>query len=74
MKKKDIKSGIIIMSAVAMLSGCASQYSIVGVERTRMLVDSRYDGRVSAETEAFFSFFKQKGDSVTRPVVGRAAC
>ena len=74
MKKKDIKSGIIIMSAVAMLSGCASQYSIVGVERTRMLVDSRYDGRVSAETEAFLAPYKQKVDSVTRPVVGRAAC
>lgn len=62
------------MSAVAMLSGCASQYSIVGVERTRMLVDSRYDGRVSGETEAFLAPYKQKVDSVTRPVVGRAAC
>lgn len=74
MKKKDIKSGIIIMSAVAMLSGCASQYGIVGVERTRMLVDSRYDGRVSEEAEAFLAPYKQKVDSVTRPVVGRAAC
>lgn len=55
------------------LAGCASHYEITGMERTRMLVDGRYDGRVSGETKVFMAPYQHKVDSVTRPVVGRAA-
>lgn len=65
---------IVTVSLVSLaLAGCASHYEITGMERTRMLVDGRYDGRVSDETKVFMAPYQHKVDSVTRPVVGRAA-
>lgn len=60
--------------AVGALASCASRgYVVTGVERTRILVDSRYDGRTDAETEAFMAPYRQRVDSVMSPVMGRSA-
>lgn len=57
---------------VVALTGCTRHYQVVSVERTRTLIDSRYDARVSEATVAYLAPYKQKVDSLMAPVVGRA--
>lgn len=62
------------VAAVAfVLTGCASHYQVAQVNRSRILVDSRYDKYKDAEAEAFIAPFRAKVDSVMSPVVGRTA-
>lgn len=52
-------------------AGCAShEYA---VERTRILVDSRYDSRPDSTAAAFMQPYKARVDSMMNPVVGYAA-
>lgn len=56
------------------LVSCAPRgYAVTSVERSRILVDSRYDGRSDAETEAFMAPYRHRVDSVMSPVMGRSA-
>ena len=58
------------LSALLMATGCASHYELSGIQRTRVLVDKRYDAAPSAEAVKFMEPFKHKVDSVMGPVVG----
>ena len=49
-KKTVYLSGL---TAVLALTGCASHYELVGIQRTRVLVDSRYDATPDAEAAKF---------------------
>lgn len=62
-----------VMALAAVLYGCSPHYHIVGVERTRLLVDSRYDGHIPEQADDFISPYKGRVDSIMSPVVGRAA-
>ena len=53
---------------------CTSHYRLAGIERTRIVIDSRYDRTPDAQAAAFLAPYKQQVDSVMGPVVGRAAC
>ena len=66
-KKTVYLSGL---TAVLALTGCASHYEFAGIQRTRVLVDSRYDATPDAEAAKFMEPFKHKVDSVMGPVVG----
>lgn len=44
---------------------------VAGVERTRLLVDSRYDVAPDSATEAFMRHYASVVDSIMSPVVGR---
>ena len=66
-KKTVYLSGL---TAVLALTGCASHYELAGIQRTRVLVDSRYDATPDAEAAKFMEPFKHKVDSVMGPVVG----
>lgn len=61
------------LAAVAFFAGCSSRYNLVGVERTRLLVDSRYDGQVPEQANDFIAPYRHTVDSLMSPVVGRAA-
>ncbi len=63
----------IIPMAALLLSGCASHYRVAEVERSRILVDSRYDTAPDAEAVAFVAPYKAHVDSLMNPVVGRTA-
>ena len=52
---------------------CRSHYQLSGVQRTRMLVDKRYDQQPDQQAAAYILPFKQHVDSVMNPVVGRTA-
>ena len=62
-----------LLSALVVLSACSSHYAVTRVERTRIVVDSRYDRQPDAQAQAFIAPFKQQVDSVMGPVVGTAA-
>ena len=71
MKKKFLYFLPIV--AVAMSVSCTKHYQLEGVQRTRILIDSRYDKAPSAEATAFLAPFKHTVDSMMGPVVGKAA-
>lgn len=62
-----------VLALSAVLSGCSSHYHLTGVERTRLLVDSRYDSRIPGMADDFISPYKNRVDSIMSPVVGKAA-
>lgn len=58
------------LSVLLTAGGCASHYELAGIQRTRVLVDSRYDAAPDAEAAKFMEPFRHKVDSVMGPVVG----
>ncbi|MBQ8711453.1 MAG: 5'-nucleotidase C-terminal domain-containing protein [Prevotella sp.] len=62
------------VSVCAMMVSCAPKhYQLAGVERTRIIVDSRYDQNPDAEAVKFLQPYKHVNDSVMGPVVGVVA-
>lgn len=67
---------VFIIGASALLlaaSSCSTHYHLTSVERSRILIDSRFDAASFSEAEAFMAPFKRQVDSVMNPVVGHAA-
>ena len=69
------KNTFLMTAAVLMLcTGCTShRYQLKSVERTRILIDSRFDQHPNAEAEALLQPYRHDVDSMMSPVVGRAA-
>lgn len=54
-----------------LLSSCVTSYKIVGVERTRILIDDRYDAvEVDSSIVDFLKPYRKVVDSVMTPIVG----
>ena len=68
----DRKLVIIIMIVVG-LTACRTHYQVASVERTRILVDSRYDAHPDAEATQFLQHYTHIVDSIMGPKVGRSA-
>lgn len=64
---------ILLLLSVLLLGACRSTWHVAGVSRTRLLIDSRYDGTPDAGATAFLSPYRQRVDSIMRPVVGSVA-
>ena len=56
-----------------MLPACTSHYQLTGVQRTSIVVDSRYDANPDAAGTAFLNPYKHQVDSIMGPVVGTVA-
>ena len=56
-----------------MLASCKSHYQVTSVERSRIVVDSRYDVQPDAQAAEFLKPYKHVVDSIMGPVVGRSA-
>lgn len=54
-------------------ASCASHYQLASVDRTRILIDKRYDAQPDAEAAQFMKPFTARVDSLMSPVVGRTA-
>ena len=70
------KKSVIFVSLsllLASLSSCSSHYQLTNVERTRIVVDSRYDAQPDAKAVAFLAPYKHEVDSVLGPVMGVVA-
>ena len=60
--------------AALLMSSCAPKhYSLVGVERTRIIVDSRFDQNPDQAAVKFMEPYKRVNDSIMGPVVGQVA-
>ena len=71
MNHRLIFSGFI---AALLMSSCAPKhYSLVGVERTRIIIDSRYDQNPDQAAAKFLEPYKRVNDSIMGPVVGQVA-
>lgn len=70
-------------AGVALCAGCSTQHTgvsdtadarhLLGVTRTRILIDNRYDAQPDAQAAAFLRPYSQKVDSLMSPVVGQTA-
>jgi 2',3'-cyclic-nucleotide 2'-phosphodiesterase (5'-nucleotidase family) len=60
------------VAALAVTSCAPKHYQLTGVERTRIIVDSRYDQQPD-EAAAFIAPYKRVNDSIMGPVMGRVA-
>lgn len=56
-----------------MAVGCTTHYQIVSVERSRILVNNRFDNEPDVRGTTFLAPFKAKVDEVMSPVMGVAA-
>ncbi len=72
MNRRKVFLSILITAAT--LCGCGARYAVTGIERSRVLIDKRYDAANDAELQAFIAPYKQRVDSLVAPVVGRAGC
>jgi 2',3'-cyclic-nucleotide 2'-phosphodiesterase (5'-nucleotidase family) len=71
--KTKITFSVLLLSALLLGSSCQTHYEVASVLRSRILVDSRYDGQPDQKAAEFLKPFKQQVDSVMGPVVGRSS-
>lgn len=64
-----------VASAALLTASCAQhKYYVSDVQRSRIVIDSRYDANPDREAAAFVQPYKAKVDSMMSPVMGVAAC
>lgn len=64
---------LLLVPGLLLASSCASHYGLAGVERSRILIDARYDAQPDEEAARFIAPYRQAVDSMMGPVMGRAA-
>lgn len=67
------KTLLLLSFGAVLLTACGSHYTLTGIERSRILIDSRYDQQPDDKATTFMAPFKAEVDKVMSPVVGRAA-
>ena len=64
---------VLVLSALLLGSACQSHYEVASIQRSRILIDSRYDSQPDQKAAEFLKPYKHVVDSVMGPVVGRSA-
>ena len=59
--------------SMLLLASCKQHYEVASMQRSRILVDSRYDARPDQKAADFLKPYKHQVDSVMGPVVGQSA-
>ena len=62
-----------MVAAMLSLTACKSHYTLGSIERTRLLIDGRYDAHPDAAAAAFLAPYKHVVDSIMGPIVGEVA-
>ena len=71
MRKLRLYDGV--FTALLLVSCAPKHYQLMNVERTRIIVDSRYDQDPDEAVVKFMAPYKQVNDSVMRPIMGKVA-
>ena len=72
MRRKQVLS--LFFVSLLLASPCSAQkYKVTGVQRTRILIDKRFDSMPDAQAAAFIAPYKHQVDSIMSPVVGETA-
>lgn len=61
------------LAALMMVSCATKHYQLTGVERSRIIIDSRYDQNPDEAAAKFLAPFKRVNDSIMGPIMGRVA-
>ena len=69
--KKTI--AIYLLLPMLALTSCKHHYEVASMQRSRILVDSRYDAQPDEKAAEFLKPYKHQVDSVMGPVVGQSA-
>ena len=73
-EQKMNKTTLLSLLLTALLTtACTTHYQVASVERSVILIDSRYDQRPDAEAAAFLAPYKHQVDSINGPVMGHSA-
>ena len=64
---------VLLLSVLLLGSACQTHYEVASIQRTRILIDGRYDKQPDQKAADFLKPFKQQVDSVMGPVVGRSS-
>ncbi len=69
------RQGIIItlLAVLAFATSCKTHYKVTSIQRSRIVIDERYDAHPDAQAVAFLQPYKQVVDSIMEPVVGHSA-
>lgn len=73
-KRHNVRVALLSAAMVLAVEPCMAQkYKVTKIDRTRILIDKKYDAHPDAEAAAFVAPFKQRVDSIMSPVVGETA-
>ena len=72
---KNMRKRLLIYTCLGtmLLSSCRSHYQLAGVERTRIVVDTRYDRQPDEAAGQYLAPYKHQVDSMMGPVMGQVA-
>lgn len=70
MKKRQLIHCVV---ASMLMVSCAQHYQLVGVERSRIIVDSRFDQNPDEAAAKYLEPFKRVNDSIMGPIMGQIA-
>lgn len=62
-----------LLATLFLASACRSHYEMAGIQRSRIVIDSRYDANPDAQAAEFLKPYKHVVDSIMGPVVGESA-
>lgn len=62
-----------VAGSILALAACSGPYEVASMDRSRILVDARYDARPDAEAMAFIAPYQREVDSLMFPVVGETS-
>ena len=71
MNKKQYFFGV--FAILTMVSCAPKHYHLTSVERSRIIIDSRYDQNPDEKATAFLAPYKRVNDSIMAPIVGQVA-
>lgn len=69
--KKTI--AIYLLMPMLLLTSCKQHYEVASMQRSRILIDAKYDGQPDQKAADFLKPYKHQVDSVMGPVVGQSA-
>jgi len=72
-ENSEIMKKLLFLFSIVLLTSCATHYRMVGIDRSRILIDKRYDASPSSEAQTFLAPYKHEVDSIMSPVVGKVA-
>jgi 2',3'-cyclic-nucleotide 2'-phosphodiesterase (5'-nucleotidase family) len=67
------KGALPFVALLLLAASCHTPYHLASIDRTRILIDSRYDAHPDAAAAAFIQPYEHTVDSLMKPVVGRTA-
>jgi 2',3'-cyclic-nucleotide 2'-phosphodiesterase (5'-nucleotidase family) len=67
------KGALPFVALLLLAASCHTPYHLASIDRTRILIDSRYDAHPDAAAAAFIQPYEHTVDSLMKPVVGSTA-